>query len=266
MRIFGSRNCIEFGIGGSRPAMHAGFGLCMLAMCGLGLAACASDGDSEAGGNLETSSSAQQVQAKRDLVDGTEDLSAPLVSDTVSEGAKVGAFLGSIISSATGNESSVGFSVNYGSLGGSLAGRYVAEKQEEYGAELEVIDAITRDVEDKNRHAERTIQAMEVVVAEDRARLEEIRKAREEGKLSRRQMAEEIAFAERDLETMRRARDSAEEHLETFVQARSIVLEESEDDSLEQAPEMDSLDSEIEILRGRINVMHQLVDELSRVS
>ena len=233
---------------------------CVLTAAVLALAACASSNDPDAIPPY------QETEAKRDLVDGAKDLKEPLVSETESEGTMFGAFLGSVVSAATDNDSSVGLSIGYGGLGGSLAGRYVAAKQEEYSEEVEVIEAITRDVQGKNDHAERTINAMEVVIAEDRARLEQIRKARADGKISRNQLTEEVAFAERDLETMRRARDSAEEHLKTFVAARSLVIEDSDKDDLEQSPAVSSLDVQIEALRARIKTMHDLVDELSGVT
>lgn len=256
MRVFGSKNCTDAGIHRSR----SGFGVCLLVFSALVLAACASGGDGEA------ISPYQESQANRDMASSARELSQPLVQDTVSEAKTIGSFIGGIVSAATGKDSSVGVGVNYGALGGSLAGRYVAAKQEEYSEEVEVIEAITRDLEGKNQDAERTIKAMEVVVAEDRARLEEIRKAKAEGKLSKKQMQQEIAFAERDLETMRKARDAAEGHLETFVEARSIVLEDSDNENLEQVPQMDALDGEIEVLRARIKAMSELVDDLSRVS
>ena len=260
MRIIGSRN---FGDSGRRwqplsRRRHLAF--CVLTAAALTLAGCASSNDPDAIPPY------QETEAKRDLVDGAKDLKQPLVSETESEGTMFGAFLGSVVSAATDNDSSVGLSIGYGAVGGSLAGRYVAAKQEEYSEEVEVIEAITRDVQGKNQHAERTIKAMEVVIAEDRARLDQIRKARADGKISKNQLTEEVAFAERDLETMRRARDSAEEHLKTFVAARSLVLEDSDSDDLEQSPEVTSLDGEIEALRARIKTMHDLVDELSGVT
>lgn len=260
MRIFGSRN---FGDSGRRwhlSSRRRHLGLCVLAAAVLALAGCASTNDGDAIPPY------QETEANRDLVDGAKDLKEPLVSDTESEGTMFGAFLGSVVSAATDNDSSVGLSIGYGALGGSIAGRYVAAKQEEYSEEIEVIEAITRDVQGKNEHAERTIKAMEVVIAEDRARLDQIRNARADGKISKNQLTEEVAFAERDLETMRRARDSAEEHLKTFAAARSIVIEDSEKDDLEQSPEVTSLDVEIEALRARIKTMHDLVDELSGVT
>lgn len=206
----------------------------------------------------------QETEANRDLVDGTEKLEEPLFSESAIEGALLGGFLGSVLSSATDNDAPIGFGI--GATVGSLAGRYVEAKRDEYSKEVEVIDAITRDVQGKNEHATRTIKAMEVVIAEDRARLDQIRQARADGKISRSQLNDEVAFAERDLETMRRARDAAEEHLKTFVAARSLVLEDSKMDDLEKRSEVTSLDGEIEALRARIKTMHDLVDELSGVT
>ncbi len=222
------------------------------------LAGCASTNDPDAIPHY------QETEANRDLVEGAENLEEPLFSETAFEGALLGGFLGSVISTATDNDSPIGFGI--GATVGSLAGRYVAAKRDEYSEEVEVIEAITRDVQGKNEHATRTINAMEVVIAEDRARLDQIRKARADGKISRNQLTEEVAFAERDLETMRRARDAAEEHLKTFVAARSLVLEDSKMDDLEKRSEVTSLDVEIEALRARIKTMHDLVDELSGVT
>ncbi len=260
MRTVGSKNFADPGRRWHPLAGSRHLALCVLTAAVLGLAGCASSNDPDAIPPY------QETAAKRDLVDGAKDLKEPLVSETESEGTMFGAFLGSVVSAATDSDSSVGLSIGYGALGGSLAGRYVAAKQEEYSEEIEVIEAITRDVQGKNDHAARTIKAMEVVIAEDRARLDQIRKARADGKISKNQLTEEVAFAERDLETMRRARDAAEAHLKTFVAARSLVIEDSEMEDLEQTPEVTSLDVEIDALRARIKTMHDLVDELSGVT
>lgn len=234
------------------------FGLCVLTAVVLTLVGCASTNDSAAIPPY------QETEAKRELVDGEKDLKEPLVSDTQTEGTVLGGLLGSVLRSATDEDFPVSF--NIGAATGSLAGRYVAAKQDEYSEEVEVIESITRDVQGKNEHATRTIKAMEVVIAEDRARLDKIRKARADGKISRSRLTEEVAFAERDLQIMRQARDAAEEHLKTFVAARSLVVEDSEKDDLEKSSEVRSLDDEIEALRARIKTMHDLVDELSGVT
>lgn len=231
--------------------------LCILTAAVLALAGCASTNDADAIPPY------QETDAQRDLIDGARDLKEPLVSDTESKGTIFGSFLGGVLGATADNDSSVGVRIHFGAFGGSLAGRYVAAKQEAYSKEVEVIEAITRDVQGKNEYAARTIKAMEVVIAEDRARLDQIRKARADGKVSRNRLTEEVEFAERDLETMRRARDAAEEHLNTFVATRSLVLEDSKIDDLEQRSEVTSLDVEIEALRARIKTMHDLIDELS---
>ncbi len=229
--------------------------LCILTAVVLALAGCASTTDPDA------ISPYQETAAKRDLVDGAINLNEPLVTE--SEGTLMGGLLGGLLGSAVDDNSSYGVSIHLGALGGSLAGRYVAAKQKEFSEEVEVVEAITRDVQGKNEHATRTVKAMEVVIAEDRVRLDQIRKARADGKISENRLTEEVAFAERDLETMRQARDAAEGHLKTFVAARSLVLEDSKADDLEQKPEVASLDVEIEALRARIRTMNDLVDELS---
>jgi outer membrane lipoprotein SlyB len=208
----------------------------------------------------------EQSQAQRDLRDNTEALGEPL--DTVTEGTLLGGLLGGLsfgVGSGN-NQQSVNFGVVSGALAGGLAGKYVAAKQEKYSEEVEVIEAITEDIRGKNRAAVRTVEAMELVVAEDRARLAEIRQAVSEGTVDEDVLEREVAIAEGDLKTMKKAATKAEEHADTFGKARSIVLAKSEDEGLEAAPEVVAMDGEIESLRARIRAMHDLIDELSSVS
>ena len=272
MKTVGSRKSADSGCRWHSLAGTRHLALCVLTAFVLALAGSASADEDALSAYQQTQASDdsdaipayQETEANRDLVEGAEKLEEPLFSESAVEGALLGGFLGSVLSSATDNDSPIGFGI--GATVGSLAGRYVEAKRDEYSEEVEVIDAITRDVQGKNEHATRTIKAMEVVIAEDRARLDQIRKARADGKISRSQLNDEVAFAERDLETMRRARDAAEEHLKTFVAARSLVLEDSKTDDLEKRSEVSSLDGEIEALRARIKTMHELVDELSGVT
>ena len=218
-------------------------------------------------GACETDKEAQrplpQSQAHRDMHDSSERLSEPL-EGTMSDATTLGALLGGISVGIGGGSISSGIAT--GALYGGLAGRYVVTKQAKYGSDVEVLEAITEDVRAKNRDATRTVEAMELVVAEDRARLAEIRQAVSEGTVDENVLEREVAIAEADLKTMKKAATKAEEHAETFGKARSIVLAKSEDEGLEAGPEVVAMDGEIESLRARIRAMHDLIDELSSVS
>ena len=153
-----------------------------------------------------------------------------------------------------------------GALDGGLAGRYVITKQAEYSGDVEVLEAMTEDLRGKNRDATRTVEAMELVVAEDRARLAEIRQAVYDGTADEARLKQQIAVVERDLKTMKSTTTTAEDHAETFSNARAIVLEDSEDFNLRKQPAAKAMAGEIETLRARIRSMHDLIDELSSVS
>ena len=218
-------------------------------------------------GACETDKEAQrplaQSQAQRDMHDSSERLSEPL-EGTMSDATTLGALLGGISVGIGGGSVSSGLAT--GALYGGLAGRYVVAKQAKYSGDVEVLEAITEDIRGKNRDATRTVEAMELVVAEDRARLAEIRQAVYDGKADEDRLKQQIAVVERDLKTMKSTATKAEDHAETFSSARAIVLEDSEDPGIRKRPEVKVMDGEIETLRARIRSMHDLIDELSSVS
>ena len=258
MRSFGWSSCADPGRRRRASAIRSWAVLSLALIVPLLAAACQTD--------KEAQRPPEQSQAQRNLRDNGEALGRPL--DTVTEGATLGGLLGGLsFGLGSGNdEQSVNFGVLSGALAGGLAGKYVAAKQEKYGEEVDVIEAITEDIRDKNQAAVRTVEAMALVVAEDRARLAEIRQAVSEGKVDEDVLEREVAVAESDLQTMKTAATKAEEHAETFGKARSLVLANSEDTNLETAPEVIAMDGEIESLRARIRAMHDLIDELSSVS
>ncbi len=210
-----------------------------------------------------------QTQAQQDLDTSSEELGRPLVTDTEQEGTLLGGLLGGAVGFGVGagrRDDSVHLAVPVGMLAGSVAGRYVAAKQAEYSEQVAVIESITRDVQNKNQEAGRTIKAMEVVVAEHRARLLELRAAKDKGRKNEVQLKQQVAVAERDLATMKQAVGKTEEHLALFGDARGIIVTDSASGDVTQQPAMKSMDGEIESLRGRIRSMHKLVSELSSVS
>ena len=218
-------------------------------------------------GACETDKEAQrplpQSQAQRDMFDSSERLSEPL-EGTMTEATTLGALLGGISVGIGGGNIRSG--IVTGALYGGLAGRYVITKQAEYSGDVEVLEAMTEDLRGKNRDATRTVEAMELVVAEDRARLAEIRQAVYDGTADEARLKQQIAVVERDLKTMKSTTTTAEDHAETFSNARAIVLEDSEDFNLRKQPAAKAMAGEIETLRARIRSMHDLIDELSSVS
>lgn len=208
-----------------------------------------------------------QSQAELDLDSNTAKLSTPVFEDTQQEGTLIGGLLGGAVAFGVGNrDDNVGVAVPVGMLAGSFAGRYVAAKQAEYSQQAAVIESITRDVQKKNAEANSTIKAMEVVVAENRARLTQLRSAKQKSQKNEQQLKMQVAVTERDLATMKQAVGKAEEHLALFGEARGIVVSEKAPESAAEKPALQSMDSEIETLRKRIQSMHTLVNELSSVS
>jgi outer membrane lipoprotein SlyB len=209
-----------------------------------------------------------QTQAQRDLDTNTAQLSQPLVAEeTVQEGTLLGGLLGGAIAFGVGKQSgNAPVAVPVGMLAGSAAGRYVAAKQAEYSEKAAVIEAITRDVRSKNQEAGRTVKAMEVVVADHREQLAQLRAAKDKGRRNELQLQQQVTTAKRDLETMMQATGKAKEHLALFGEARGIVVTEKTPIPAAEDPAVKSMDGEIELLRKRIQSMNSLVNELSSVS
>ena len=260
MRSFGWSSCADPGRRRRAPAIRSRAVLSLALIAPLLAGACETD--------KEAQRPPEQSQAQRDLHDSSERLSEPL-EGTVTEATALGGLLGGLISFGIddgGNNQGISTGIMTGALVGGLAGKYVAAKQAKYSGEVEVLEAITEDIRGKNRDAGHAVEAMELVVAEDRARLAEIRQAVYEGNADEDRLKQQIAVAKRDLETMKSTATKAEDHAETFSDARAIVLEDSEDPGLRERPEVKVIDSEIETLRARIRSMHDLIDELSSVS
>jgi hypothetical protein len=259
MKRNGSTNCSDDGA--RRPTDAAGRRIAagIFSAVFLLVGACATDS--------EAPTPPPQTQAERKLDSSSAKLNAPVFEDTRQEGTLIGGLLGGAVSFGVGSrDDNVGIAVPVGMLAGSVAGRYVATKQAEYSQQVAVIEAITRDVQKKNDEANSTIKAMEVVVAENRARLSQLRSAKEKSQKNERQLKQQIAVAERDLATMKQAVGKAEEHLALFGDARGIIVSEKEPESAAEKPALQSMDGEIETLRKRIQSMHKLVNELSSVS
>lgn len=237
----------------------------ILALTAALVAACASTGTPEAS------------NAQRALEQESAALSEPLEA-TVREGTALGGLLGGLggFSVSVGGSSfgvddrnrgsTIALGTGAGMVAGNLAGRYVAAKQQRYGEELDVIEAMTADLRGKNAEAARTIEAMEQVVAEDRARLTELQAAVEAGEQRREALDAQIQVVRSDIETMEEASLAAQGHLETFVDARSIVLTQSDDPALARRPQTREMDREIDALRQRIGAMNQLVRTLSEAT
>lgn len=209
----------------------------------------------------------EQSQAQKDMDVSGEELRRPLVSETEEEGTLLGGLLGGAVTFGVGgNDRNVNMALPVGMFAGSLAGRYVAAKQDQFSEEVEVAEAITRDVQAKNAQASRMIAAMETVVAEHRTRLSELRAAKAKSSESAALLEQRVELAARDLETMKESVGKAEGHLTLFNDARGIVLEEDDSKELSQKPVMKSMTVEILTLRNRIKSMHKLIGDLSSVS
>jgi len=233
--------------------------VCLMVSLALLAAACATDS--------EAPTPPVQTQAQRDLDANSAALGTPLVTETQQEGTLLGGLLGGAVGFGFGStrDDSVSIALPVGMLAGSMAGRYVAAKQAEYSEEVAVIEAITRDVKTKNDETGRTIKAMETVVAEHRARLAQLRAAKDTSRKSAAQLEQQVAVAEQDLETMKRAVGNAEGHLALFGEARGIVVT-SKEPAAAEGTAVKSMDIEIESLRNRIRSMQKLVGDLSSVS
>lgn len=261
MSNFGLRTCAD--ASARRAALvsvkRIGLGISMVGLLFMG--ACASNNVSEV----------PKTQAQTELRSNTIFLGQPL-DGTVAEATAAGGIFGTGLSVGIGafggnDNSSVGIALPVGGMiAGNLAGQYVSAKQKRYGAEVDIIESITIDVRTKNQHAENTISSMQLVVAEDRARLAELRTAREKGEVDEDVIDQQIAIAQADLATMQQAVAKAEEHYATFNDARTIMLQQNQNLAQTNGHEVGLMNLEIDMLRERIRAMKGLVDELAAVS
>jgi uncharacterized protein YhaN len=234
--------------------------ICLTVALALLAAACATDS--------EAPEPPVQSQAQLDLDANTSALGTPLVTETQQEGTLLGGLLGGAVGFGFGSRRSndnVSIAMPVGMLAGSMAGRYVAAKQAEYSEKVAVIEAITRDVKQKNVEAGRTIKAMETVVAEHRARLAQLRAAKDTSRKTTAQLEQQVAVAKQDLDTMKQAVGNAEGQLALFGEARGLVVTSKEPDAAESS-KVKVMDIEVESLRNRIRSMQKLVGDLSSVS
>lgn len=237
-----------------RLPLHLAFVACV-AMALIGTGGCSSDGGE--------APAVTRSQAQQELDQSSKKFNKPVFEETKKEGSLLGGLLGAGLSIGDDRRGSI--TIPTGLAMGSAAGQYVASKQKEYSEEVDVIVSMTKDIRAKNEEADRTIKAMEVVVAEHRALLKELMAKQKKGEADETRLSQEVAQTKSNLKTMKSAIDSAEQHLKTFSKARDIVFKDSDTRGIETKPESVAMNSEIDALRSRIDAMRKMVDDMAEV-
>jgi hypothetical protein len=94
---------------------------------------------------------------------------------TLGEGVGAGALIGGLIGGLVAGRSGALLGAAAGAAAGGGVGYYFADKKKQYANVEDRISAVTADVQTDNDKLARYIQNVEAVVAQDKARLEELR-------------------------------------------------------------------------------------------
>ncbi|MEM9428898.1 MAG: hypothetical protein AAGA32_05310 [Pseudomonadota bacterium] len=176
-----------------------------------------------------------ETPAERELRESREALQS-----TVGQGSLVGAAGGAAIGVLLGGGLGGARGAQIGQLVGAGAGNYVRQLQEEFATEEEVLGQVISDIQATNARLERTIAAMQAVLAEQRA-----------------QVAADSTRVERNASEAVAAVEAAEVQERFFGQTRSLLIETG-------APVTSSAyDGELGRLQSRIAAMRDIASDLA---
>lgn len=189
-----------------------------------------------------------ETQAEREMR-----LSVARLQSTVGEGSLIGAGLGAVLGGLFGQTEGAFQGAQLGRLGGVTAGAYLRQLQQQYSETEGVLGAMLADTQATNAQLESTIANMRALLDERRTVLQTTQAAGDTDILERAQ-----ARGNRNLGEMELAVASAEAKQSLFGETRELIVIE--------APTADTaaLDSQIELIRNRINTMKQLSNTLAQ--
>jgi len=180
-------------------------------------------------------------------------LSVSRLQSTVGEGSLFGAGIGAVLGGFFGQTEGAFQGAQLGRLGGVTAGAYLRQLQQQFSETEDVLAAMVTDTQATNAELEVAIANMRALLDERRSILQATQSA---GDLTVQARAE--ARGNRNLGEMNLAVTSAEAKQSLFGDTRELILIET------PTAETAALDSQIELIRNRINTMKQLSNTLAQ--
>jgi len=179
---------------------------------------------------------------------------AKAYNKTVAQGAGWGALAGGILMAALGGDAkSIAAGAAVGAAVGGVAGSYYAEKQKEYASNEKMLEAMIADAAQYNQEAMQLIETAERVYEREVHMLASLKRQREAGEISRRQLKKKLRVARADKELLEESLASTRSELEKYQEAFAQYQE--------SHPDEDLVDFETEIAE-----IAQRVDELESLT
>jgi len=147
---------------------------------------------------------------------------------TVSGGAVAIGVLGTAIGALVpdgGRIRSASIGAAAGAAGGGIAGNYVANKQQEIGQELDVLDAMIGDVRAAQARLEGDIRLVDRIIADQRSQLQQLNADLAARRIQRQQYNNRVAQLQQDRAKAKAIASSSRMELEKFKGAGNYVRE-----------------------------------------
>lgn len=181
---------------------------------------------------------------------------------TILQAVATGAVVGAVIGALTGDDSkerlrNAAIGGVAGGVVGALAGKYVAYKQQQYANAEDQLDSTIADVQQWNQQTDELLVSMRAVLAENKLKLETLRRQQRSKQISQEQMQRELVKVKADRDKMAAATKRAEERLTVFKDSKTLYQQNNP--SLNTA----KLDKEIQLSQARIDNMNKIVKDLS---
>lgn len=185
------------------------------------------------------------------------------VWEGIGAGVVGGAAIGALAALLAGKNPLYGAAIGgvSGGLLGGVAGSYVAQRQREASSRLGTVQAMRRDVQQKNRQAADAVRVSERVLEEDKKKLALLKKQLRAGKITQQQFDTEQAVIAEDVAEIRATGVSAGEQLDVFRDGADAVAQGAEH------AEVAELQADIAALKRqkeRLDALAKVGDALTR--
>ncbi|MBK1642386.1 hypothetical protein CKO12_10950 [Chromatium okenii] len=178
---------------------------------------------------------------------------------TVWQATLLGAVAGTAIGAVVGGdaEDMVGGAIAGASLG-ALAGLYVANKQKQFAAQEDQLEAMTNDVRSANRNTQALIDQLQKVIAEDQRRLAAVQARFQRGQATAAELQQERGRIWSNRTVVEKATTGAKDQYRLFERAQQQVVK------ARPAARTQTLTSEISAYRQTLETLDRVAANMAK--
>lgn len=182
---------------------------------------------------------------------------AAVFNKTVWQGALTGSLLAIAYTLVSGGDTDEALqNAALGAAVGALAGAYVANKQDEFTNQEDILNSMIDDVRLKNQEAQNMIKSMQAVVADDQRRMVELDTRYKQQLLTREQLDRELTSVNKNREEVMAITKKATEQLLVFTASKK------EYETKYPSASTTAYSEEIQRLQNNIETMRQISSRL----